>query len=191
MSILRYSRKSVTEGFSEAPVLFPGFPGAMPGTRAAKLWRKSCKMVNHPPAPPKSAGMFSRHRNRREMGQRSPPCSSCDTATMREIPPTWIQGRMGHAPHTVLSFFPQNTCSCPKHSARTGYDAQAKGEIQGGASWEESGATRWGSMKKGKGEEGYVGMGDGVVGISEGLEVCGNAGGCRQGRWAAGVRGCR
>lgn len=132
MSILRYSRKSVTEGFSEAPVLFPGFPGAMSGTRAAKLWGKSCKMVNHPPAPPKSASTLSCHRNRREMGQRSPPCDSWDTATMGEIPPTWVHGRMGCAPHAVLSFFPQNTCSWPKHSARTGCDAQARGEIQGG-----------------------------------------------------------
>lgn len=88
MSIFRYSRKSVTEGFSEAPVLFPGFPGAMSGTRAAKLWGKSCKMVNHAPAPPKSTCMLGRHRNQGEMGQRSPPCDSWDSATMGEIPPT-------------------------------------------------------------------------------------------------------
>lgn len=70
---------------------------------------------------------------------------------MAEIPLTWVHGKMGCAPHTVLSFFPQNTCSCPKHSARTGYDAQARSEIQGRTSWEERGATRWESMKiKGK-----------------------------------------
>lgn len=155
MSILRYSRKSVTEGFSEAPVLFPGFPGAMSGTRAAELWGKSCKMVNHPPAPPKSASMLGRHRNQREMGQRSPHETPGTLPPWQKSPPLGYTARWGVLPTPSCHSSPK-TRSYHKHNARTGY-AQARGEIQGRASWEERGATRWGSMKKDKREERYVG----------------------------------
>lgn len=136
-------------------MFFPGFPGAISGTGAAKLWEKSGKIVNHPLAPPKSAGKLSRHRNQSGTGQRSPLCESWDIATTGEVPSTWVWGREECDPHAILSSSPQSACSCPRGSARASRDAQAWGEMQGRAGRGTGGWQRRGGLPGGDG--GYGG----------------------------------
>lgn len=107
-------------GVLRGPRALPRLPGChvRPGTGAAKLWGKCGEMVNHPLAPPKSAGKLGRHRNRSRTGQRSPWCESWDAATTGEVPPLGYRGRVVCAPLSILSSSPQSTCSCPKCGAR-------------------------------------------------------------------------
>lgn len=84
-------------------------------------------MVNHPLAPPKSAGKLGRHGNQSGTEQRSPPpppCKSWDAATRGEVPPTSLRGQDGVYPphHPFITpqkhmFLPQMRCQgkpwCP------------------------------------------------------------------------------
>lgn len=149
-------------------MLFPGFPGAMSGTRAAKLWGKSCKMVNHPLAPPKSAGMLRRHRNQRVMGQRSPHATPGTLLPWEKSPPLGYRAGWGVPPTLSCHSSPKTHVPAPNTVPGQATMPRQGVKSREGLAGRKGGAIRWGSMKKDKGEERYADR-DMVVGISHGL----------------------
>lgn len=173
MSILRYSRKSVTEGSSEAPVLFPGFPGAMsgwgPGLQSSG-GRVARWLITHRPlqSPPASSVVTETEVGR---GKGLLGVSPGTPPPWENSPPLGYGGTMGCAPHAILSSSPQSACSCPNmvpgHAVMPRHGVRSREGLAGaqGASREEREATRWGKALWQ--EEGCMGEWHTVVRVSQ------------------------